>query len=319
MPRRDLHYRSSLAFTLIELLVVIAIIALLIGILIPALASARAASRTTMCLSNLRQLGLGWAMYSDDFKDVMVPHRAPNLPGGTSNPQNWYEVGNGLKFRPTWIARMGAYVGLYPFSEPRTDDGRQDYASKVFTCPEAREWVDERNASYGYNYQFLGNSRQTNGKFNNFPVRRSKIQAFDRTVIASDSLGTAASYPEAQRTEYENQGTSKTAIGNEGFSIDPPRLNPKGDIASDDVRHGSHARHPGGARDLASNGRANDTASVLFADGHVAGKTLVQLGYRLETSGVYIKFGEGLSGDARPTNALFSGSGIDDDAPALPE
>ncbi|CAN5848657.1 hypothetical protein BH11PLA1_BH11PLA1_14760 [soil metagenome] len=57
------------AFTLIELLVVIAIIALIIGILVPALAGARAAARQTGCLSDMRQMGLAFNLYCNDFKD----------------------------------------------------------------------------------------------------------------------------------------------------------------------------------------------------------------------------------------------------------
>lgn len=56
------------AFTLIELLVVIAVIALLIAILLPALKGARDSAKAVICLSNMRQIGVGLVSYAGDFK-----------------------------------------------------------------------------------------------------------------------------------------------------------------------------------------------------------------------------------------------------------
>ncbi len=64
-------------FTLIELLVIIAVIATLAALLLPAWAKARQQAQSVQCLSNLRQIVLGWRMYAVDNNDILAPNDYP--------------------------------------------------------------------------------------------------------------------------------------------------------------------------------------------------------------------------------------------------
>ena len=297
--------QSGKAFTLVELLVVISIIALLISILLPSLSRVRKQAKSVLCLTHLRELSHGWHMYADENNDVSLPGRYAKEPGGKTNPNNWYDVGNGMKYRPRWVAAMGAQVGIFAFNKPSTSEDRQDYDSKIYHCPAVPTWTDERNSAYGYNHQFLGNARKANGRFYNFPVNRSRIRSFAGTVLGGDCMGTAAGLAGGERLPYSNDGTEMAALGNHGWVLDPPRLTEAFDRGTGDE----------GSTRTAVDPRHLDRANLIFCDGHGETSKPENLGYRVRENG---RFADADDDPDQPTNRQFSGTGRDDDPPDVP-
>ena len=60
-------------FTLIELLVVVAILGILASLLLPVLGKARKTARGSVCVNNLKQIGIGYSLYADDNENVILP------------------------------------------------------------------------------------------------------------------------------------------------------------------------------------------------------------------------------------------------------
>ncbi len=72
------------AFTLVELLVVIAIITILAGMLLPTLQQAQDAGRKAYCANNLKQIGVAYLSYADDFAGLLPAFAPAGYPSGSN-------------------------------------------------------------------------------------------------------------------------------------------------------------------------------------------------------------------------------------------
>ena len=112
--------RSRKAFTLIELLVVIAIIAILAAILFPVFQKVRENARRASCQSNLKQLGLAFTQYTQDYDERMPYGNLPvstNIgPGGWAGQLYGYVKATGVFQCPDDSTNVSGQPGYFPIS-----------------------------------------------------------------------------------------------------------------------------------------------------------------------------------------------------------
>ena len=174
-------------FTLIELLVVIAIIAILMAILMPTLKRAKEQGERAVCLGNLKQMGLAWILYADDYDDRIVSSEA----GGrwkNEYGQPWVGV--------TWASNWSSGGQL---TEEQQIKGIQDgalweYVKEVdlYKCP-----AGYRGELMTYAMMIASNGRSVEGS----PVFKKRIlvpQPAERLIFIDEGL----SSPDAYSTRY---------------------------------------------------------------------------------------------------------------------
>jgi prepilin-type N-terminal cleavage/methylation domain-containing protein/prepilin-type processing-associated H-X9-DG protein len=163
------------AFTLIELLVVIAIIAILAAILFPVFAQAREKARAATCTSNLKQIGLAFKMYVQDYDETWLradPRSAAPFNDCCSAGQ---QGGHGLNFGfGGWVSN-----GLIPYTKNQGIYLCPDYQQNGFPDP----WSNggdathdgKKNFSYAFNYLSL------------YGVREAVIPEVSGAIVMADS------------------------------------------------------------------------------------------------------------------------------------
>ncbi len=123
MSRPCFVFSRHVGFTLIELLVVIAILAILASILLPALSRAKDAAYRAQCLSNLRQIGLGYHLYNEDFKN--------RLPTTDMLGRSSYRV---------VTDPLGLPVYFHPYCS----------TNRVWVCPTGRRTLSSNGVNYAW-------------------------------------------------------------------------------------------------------------------------------------------------------------------------
>ena len=209
------HERNnSRGFTLIELLVVISIIALLMAILMPSLNKARARAREVVCLSNLRQWGLAFGLYTQDNNDSFPYYTWPR-PNGY-----WMEC---LR----QIYGDVSEIRLCPAAKRLSDDSELGWGGTFTAWKSTRKWqpwmTEGDFGSYGKNGWIRGGTLKNDGSILHYyeDFEKTLVKDADKIPILMDAKWTmfwprlqfAAVVPRSKNDESLGQFWTDRSLG----------------------------------------------------------------------------------------------------------
>ncbi len=184
--------RKIPAFTLIELLVVIAIIAILAAILFPVFARARENARRSSCSSNLKQVGLGFLQYAQDYDE----RYAIEDPGG-----------NGTAGRPYgWADAIQPYIKSTQLFQCPSDSSPPPDSTNATPDPAEPGYTD-----YTYNVG-MARSRGGNAFSNTLGVNLSQLEHSTLTAVLFEIDGSGG----ASRADSNQRGSGGQGLASSG-------------------------------------------------------------------------------------------------------